>query len=230
MINKTTRLETMPKTSSNQPAAGPSGPLFDSKISAVLNRLEAARCYPASGGPRTSDERDPHAYRDFGFSIHPEQGDLIYLLCRALGAKRVAEFATSVGMSTIYFAAALRDNGGGTVIGSEIVPQKLATARRNLEQAGLADQVDLRLGDARETLRDLGGPVDFVLIDGWPTGAEPSLAKQVIDVVAPQIRKGGMILNDNGEEDYLAFVRNPANGFRSMTLPLKGGTELSVKV
>jgi predicted O-methyltransferase YrrM len=220
----------MPKTSSNQLAEELSSPLFDSKISAVLKRLEADRRYPTSGGPRTSDERDPHAYQDFGFSIHPEQGNLIYLLCRALGATRVAEFATSVGMSTIYFAAALRDNGGGTVIGSEIVPQKLAIARRNLEEAGLADQVDLRLGDARETLRDLGGPVDFVLIDGWPTGAEPSLAKQVIDVVAAQIRKGGMILNDNGEEDYLAFVRNPANGFRSMTLPLKGGTELSVKV
>jgi predicted O-methyltransferase YrrM len=207
-----------------------SGPIFDSKISAVLGRLEAARRYPRSGGPRTTDERDPHAYKTFGFSIHPEQGDLIYLLCRALGAKRVAEFATSIGVSTIYFAAAIRDNGGGTVIGSEIVPQKLATARRNLAAAGLADQVDLRLGDARETLRDLGGPVDFVLIDGWPTGEEPSLARQVMDVVAPQIRTGGMLLNDNGEEDYLAFVRDPANGFRSMTLPLKGGTELSVKI
>jgi predicted O-methyltransferase YrrM len=52
----------------------------------------------------------------------PAQGDLIYLLCqllcRALGATRVAEFATSVGMSTLYFAAAIRDNGGGAVIGS----------------------------------------------------------------------------------------------------------------
>ena len=86
------------------------GPLFDSKVNAVLDRLEAARRYPTSGGPRTSEQRDPHAYQDFGFSIHPEQGDLIYLLCRALGAKRVAEFATSVGVSTIYFAAAIRDD------------------------------------------------------------------------------------------------------------------------
>jgi predicted O-methyltransferase YrrM len=81
-----------------------------------------------------------------------EQGDLICLLCRALGAERVAEFASSIGVSTIYFATAIRDNGGGTVIGSEIAPQKLATARHNLEAAGLADQVDLRFGDARETL------------------------------------------------------------------------------
>jgi len=160
----------------------------------------------------------------------PAQGDLIYLLCRALSATRVAEFATSVGMSMLYFAAAIRDNGGGAVIGSELVPEKLATARRNLAEAGLADFVDIRQGDARETLRDLGGPVDFVLIDGWPGGKGPSLARQVMEIVAPQIRAGGLVMNDNGEPDYLAFVRDPANGFRSMSLPLKGATERSVKV
>jgi predicted O-methyltransferase YrrM len=132
-------------------------------------------------------------------------------------------------MSTLYFAAAVRDNGGGTVIGSEIVPEKIVIARRNLTEAGLADLVDIRQGDARVTLSDLGGPVDFVLIDGWP-GPEPSLAREVIEIVAPQIRTGGMVLNDNGETDYLAYMRDPANGFRTMTLPLKGGTELSVKV
>src|SRR6516162_5181359 len=81
--------------------------------------------------------RDPFAYADYGFSIVPEQGDLIYLLCRAMQASRVVEFATSVGMSTLYFAAAMRDNGGGTVIGSEIVPAKVEAAGRNLDEAGL---------------------------------------------------------------------------------------------
>jgi hypothetical protein len=55
------------------------------------------------------------------------------MLCRALGAQRLAE--TSIGVSTLYLAAAVRDNGGG-VIGSEIVPEKVAFARRNLEEAG----------------------------------------------------------------------------------------------
>ncbi len=206
------------------------GPILDPKVKAVLNRLQATRARPSNGGPRISADRDPHAYADFGFSIHPEQGDLIYLLCRALKATRVAEFATSIGMSTLYFAAAVRDNGGGVVIGSEIVPEKLAVAHRNIETAGLSDQVDLRLGDARETLRDLGGQVDFVLIDGWPGEAGASLAKQVMDVVAPQIRSGGMVMNDNGEADYLEFIRDPSNGFLSLSLPIKGGTELSVKL
>jgi len=210
----------------------PSGPLSDSRVNAVIQRLEAARRRPSDGGPRgnAANPNDPFAYAGYGFSIIPEQGDLIYLLCRAIGARRVAEFATSVGMSTLYFAAAIRDNGGGVVIGSEIVPEKAATARRNLQDAGLADLVDLREGDARETLRDLGGPVDFVLIDGWPSGEGPSLARQVMGIVAPQIRTGGLVMNDNAEADYLSYVRDASNGFRSMSLPLKGATELSVKV
>jgi len=210
----------------------PPGPLLDSRVNAVIARLEAARRRPSNGGPRgnAANVQDPFAYADYGFSIVPEQGDLIYLLCRALGATRVAEFATSVGMSTLYFAAAVRDNGGGLVIGSEIVPQKAAAARRNLQDAGLADLIDLREGDARETLRDLGGPVDFVLIDGWPGGEAPSLARQVMEMVAPQIRTGGLVMNDNAEADYLSYVRDTASGFRSMSLPLKGATELSVKV
>jgi predicted O-methyltransferase YrrM len=206
------------------------GPLTDPKVIAVIDRLQAERRRPAIDGPRHSADFDPHAYEEFGFSIHPEQGDLIYLLCRAVGARRVVEFATSIGMSTLYFAAAIRDNGGGKVIGSDIVPGKLAAARRNLAAAGLAAWVDLRLGDARETLRDLGGPVDVVLIDGWPGEKGPSLARQVMEIIAPQLRNGGIAINDNAEPDYLDYIRDPANGFRSMTLPLKGSTELSVKL
>jgi len=208
------------------------GPIFDSQVNAVIARLEQTRRRPVDGGTRESleNDRDPHKYADYGFSIHPQQGDLIYLLCRAQGARRVAEFATSVGMSTLYFAAAVRDNGGGKVIGSELVPEKVATARRNLMAAGLAELVEIRQGDARETLRDLGGPIDFLLVDGWPGGEGPTLARQVMELVAPQIRIGGLVMNDNGEADYLTWVRDPVNGFRSTSLPIKGGTELSVKV
>lgn len=207
-------------------------PLQDPRVHAVIDRLEAERRRPADGGPRANPEasRDPYDYAEYGFSIVPEQGDLIYLLCRGLRATRVVEFATSVGMSTLYFAAAMRDNGGGKVIGAELVPAKVATATRNLADAGLSDYAEIREGDARQTLRDLGGQVDFILIDGWPLAEGPSLARQVIQIVAPQLRVGGYVMNDNAEPDFLEFIRDPANGFLSVTLPLKGGTELSVKV
>jgi predicted O-methyltransferase YrrM len=210
----------------------PAGPLLDPQVNAVIARLEQNTKRPSNGGPlgSSTNSHDPFAYADYGFSIHPDQGNLIYLLCRAQRARRVAEFATSVGMSALYAAAAVRDNGGGVVIGSELVPQKAYAAWRNLTEAGLAHLVDIRQGDARDTLRDLGGPVDFMLVDGWPSPHEPSLARQVIEIVAAQIRIGGLVMNDNAEPDYLDYIRNPAHGFRSMTLPIKGSTELSVKV
>jgi Methyltransferase domain len=220
----------MHRLEQSMPTEGTSSPLLDPQAIAVLDRINAERSRPPGGGPRREFDPDPFAYADVAFPIHADQGDLIYLLCRAVAATRVVEFATSLAVSTIYFAAALRDNGGGTVIGSEIVPEKAATARRNLAEAGLADFVDIRVGDARETLRDLGGPVDFALIDGFPVRSGPTLALQVMEIVAPQLRTGALVMNDNGEEDYLEFVRDPSNGFRTLSLPLKGSTELSVRV
>jgi hypothetical protein len=210
--------------------ARPAGEVLrDARVSAVIARMLASRSRPSGGGPRGGAERDPHCYAGFGFSIHPEQGDLLYLLCRSLGARRVVDFATSVGFSTLYLAAAMRDNGGGKVIGAEIVPEKIAAAQANLEAAGLAAFVEIRAGDARRTLRDVGGDIDLALIDGWPGATGPSLALQVMQVLAPQMRLGAIAVNDNAEEDYLDFIRNPQGWFRSMTLPLKGGTEVSVK-
>lgn len=115
------------------------------------------------------------------------------------------------------------------MIGTDLVPDKIAAARRNFAEGGLADYAEIREGDARVTLRDLGGKVGFALIDGW-LGAEPSLAREVIEFVAPQIRIGGYVLNDNAEPDFLADVRDPVNGFVSVSLPSPGGTELCVKV
>jgi predicted O-methyltransferase YrrM len=207
-------------------------PIKDARIHAVINRLVETQSRPPSGGPHNDPAAslDPYDYAEYGFSIIPEQGELIYLLCRGMGAKQVVDFATSVGMSALYFAAAMRDNAGGTVIGSELVPEKIATAKSNLAEAGLSGYVDIRQGDARVTLSDLGGAVDFVLIDGWPVSRESSLARDVIQVVAPQIRIGGYVLNDNAEPDFLDFIRDPASGFLSVNLPLKSGTELCVKV
>jgi predicted O-methyltransferase YrrM len=208
------------------PAASP---LQDRRIERVIERMIDAYHRPPDGGPNGGGGVDPHSYAEYGFSVHPDQGELMYLLCRALRATRVVDFATSIGFSTLYLAAAVRDNGGGKVIGAEIVPAKITTARRNLEEAGLGALVEIREGDARRTLQDVGGAIDFALIDGWPGARGPSLSLQVMQVLAPQLRDGALVLNDNAEEDYLAFVRDPVNGFRSMTLPLKGGTELSVK-
>jgi len=114
----------MPNTLLNEPFKSV---IQDERVRAVIERLEAQRRGARAGSPNDDGQsRDPCDYADRGFSIRPDQGDLIYLLCRGMRATRVVEFATSVGMSTLYFAAAMCDNGGGRVIGSEIVPAKIA--------------------------------------------------------------------------------------------------------
>lgn len=182
-------------------------------------------------GRKRSSDADAAFHRDKLIPIDPGQGDLIYLLCLSLRATRVVEFGTSFGVSTLYLAAAVRDQGGGVVIGTELEPTKAARAREHFAQAGVSDLIDLREGDALETLKDCGGPVDFLLIDGWPR-----LARPVLELMAPQLRSGAIVICDNVGHfprefaDYLSFVRDPANGFASSLLPLRSGTEMSVRL
>ena len=170
-------------------------------------------------------------YRDKYISLEREQGNLLYLLARSLRATRAAEFGTSFGISTIYLAAAMRDNGGGLALGSEIEPTKAAVANENLALAGLAQYAEVRVGDARETLADPGGPLDLVLIDGFP-----HLNLTMLQLLAPHLRPDGIVMADNVGSfpremgPYVDWVQDPANGFRSTTLPLRGGTELSVRM
>jgi Methyltransferase domain len=211
-----------------------SSPLLDPAVHEAADRIRATSRRPPGPGPgrggtRPAGPPDPFAASEYAFPIASEQGDLLYLLARAVGATRIAECATSLGVSTLYLAAAVRDNGGGLVLGSEIVESKAERARRSLEEAGLASYVEIRVGDGRETFADLGGPIDLLLVDGmgW---TPPTLARAIIELVTPQLRPRAIVVNDNGEEDYLAYVRDPANGFRTLSLPLKGSTEVSVYV
>lgn len=169
-------------------------------------------------------------------ALERDKAGFCYLTARALNAVTIVEAGTSYGVSTLYLAAALRDNaaaGGkrGKVIATEYEPQKAKAARANFEKAGLAAFVELREGDLRETLKPIDSPIDLVLIDIWVPMALPALR-----LSAPHMRKGAVALCDNTKQhrteygDYLAFLAAPGNGFRTATLPLEGGFEYSVKV
>ena len=165
---------------------------------------------------------------DAYIGVPSEVGRLLYLTARAINAKQVVEFGTSFGISALYLAAAMRDNGG-RFIGSETESNKITVARENLERAGLSACSEVRAGDALETFRDLTGPIDLVLLDGWK-----DLYLPMIKLLTPKLRKGSVVIADNiftfkdGLAPYVAHMQNPENGFRSTTLTLGEGLEYSV--
>jgi predicted O-methyltransferase YrrM len=118
--------------------------------------------------------------KNFPLAVSEETGALLYMLARSSNARMVVEFGTSFGISTLHLAAALRDNGGG-LITSEFEPSKVARARKNLTAGGLIDLVEIREGDALQTLSvDLPGTIDLLLLDGrqGPLSGDSEFARE----------------------------------------------------
>ena len=104
-------------------------------------------------------------------------------------------FGTSFGISALHLAAAMRDNGGGRLIGSEFEPSKIQRARENLAAGGLSDLVEIREGDALETLaRDLPDTIDFVLLDG-----AKMLYLQILTLLEDRLCSGALVVADNAD-------------------------------
>jgi predicted O-methyltransferase YrrM len=230
---------------SRPPAAAPPCSIDDPRVRGVLDRLYADQKKQVPAllrlsltelrdrflRRRISVEEEVDRIKNLYVSLSPKQGRLAYMVARSIGARTIVEFGTSFAISTIHLAAAVRDNGGGQVIGTEMVPSKLARARLNLEAAGLSDLVEIREGDARETLRQSGEPIDMVLLDG-----AKELYLSILQLLQPRLRRGSVILADNiflfrrALAPYVAHMQDPRNGFSSVTLFLGSGTEYSIRL
>jgi predicted O-methyltransferase YrrM len=163
---------------------------------------------------------------NFPLSVSRETGLLLYMLARSSGARNIVEFGTSIGVSALFLAAALRDNGGGRLITSEFEPSKVARARKNLKAGGVSDLVDVREGDALYTLSaDLPETIDLLLLDG-----SKALYRDVLSLVESRLKPGALVVADDAEysPDYLAYVRSPAGGY--MSISLSSGLELSLRL
>jgi predicted O-methyltransferase YrrM len=135
-------------------------------------------------------EMEAQAQRDRIPVVVPETGQLLHVLARARGARRVVEVGTAIGVSTLYLARALPDDG--KVVSFEIDEQRHLAAREYLKRAGVLERVDLRLQDARQGLAGLEGPFDMGFIDG---------VKQqygdYFEVLLPLLRSGALLVVDN---------------------------------
>src|SRR3546814_247839 len=148
------------------------------------------------------------------------------MLARSSRATSIVEFGTSFGLSTICLASALRDNGGGLLVTSEFEPSKVVRAKANLADAGLADLVEFREGDALETLsRDLPHSVDLLLLDG-----AKALYADILDFVGPRLRAGALIVADNADfcPAYLERIRAAGSGY--LSVPFAADIELSIRL
>jgi len=164
--------------------------------------------------------------KDQPLPVSRATGTLLYMLARHAGARAIVEFGTSFGLSTLHLAAALRDNGGGHLITCEFEPSKVERARENLAAGELTDLVEIRVGDALQTLRDgLPDAIDLVLLDG-----AKALYPQILDLLESRLRPGALVVADNADDspEYLARVRSPANGY--LSTPFAEDVELSMRL
>ena len=221
--------------------------LNDPKLESLLDRLHAQSDTQIDETDAYFDQREQEIaidHEDFYdddmvrflsdklVALDRDKAEFCYLLCRSLRATRVVEAGTSFGVSTLYLAAAVRDNQveNGVVIGTEYEPRKVEIARANFKEAGLSEFIDLREGDLRKTLQDVGGPVDFMLVDIW------EVALPALELVTSSLRPGAIVVCDNTAvdaaeyRDYFKFVNDPINRFRTLTVPFDGGFELTVRV
>jgi caffeoyl-CoA O-methyltransferase len=126
--------------------------------------------------------------------VSPNEGKLLQLLAELVGVRRILEIGTLGGYSTIHLARGMAEDG--TLISLEIDERHAEVARQNVERAGLAEKVQIRVGDARELLAELverdEGPFDLIFIDADKTGY-PEYLEWALRLSRP----GSLILGDN---------------------------------
>lgn len=177
------------------------------------------------------DSKLAERLRSAWIAVDRPSGRLLHAAALARRPRLIVEFGTSFGISTIHLAAALRDLGGGRVVSTEMEPAKVAAARANLSRAGLDDLVDLRGGDALQTLADLDGPIDMLFLDGWK-----GLYLPVLRLLEPRLAPFALVVADDTSlfpdiaRPYLDHVRDPARGYASAHIHLGDGLEYSVRL
>lgn len=148
---------------------------------------------------------------EFYLAVSREEGEFLYIFTRAIGARNIVEFGASFGISSIYLAAAAKDNGG-TFTTTEVHPEKCSALRDTFSRAELSDVVQLLEGDARETLKSVNEPIDLLFLDGWKSAYLP-----IFTLLRPKLAPGAVVLADNyhhdGAKDYLATVTSLELGY-----------------
>jgi predicted O-methyltransferase YrrM len=162
-------------------------------------------------------------------AVAPEVGRILYALTIATRPSLIVEFGASLGVSTIYLASALHDLDSGELITTELIETKAQAAVQNLHDAGLATRVQMRTGDARNTLNDLDRPIDMLFLDG-----SNDLYLDILTLLEPHLDARSVIAADLSHGDphhvrYRDYVNQPENGYLSVDIPIEAGLVISTR-
>jgi caffeoyl-CoA O-methyltransferase len=157
-------------------------------------------------------------------SVGANEGAFLRFLVSLIEPRRVLEIGVFTGWSSIEMARGLPD--GGRIIACDVNEETTAIARRYAEESGVADRIEYRVGDAKETVASLDGPFDLVFIDAW----KPDYV-DYYELVLPKLAEGGLILADNtlgaldGNEGIATFNEHVIADDRveSVLVPIRDG-------
>ena len=211
--------------------------LQDAKVASALDRMYAesteqfAQLRNRSGDferlASASAQERADAFSDFYLPVTPDAGRLLYSLVRASRPDTIVEFGMSLGISAIHLASAVRDNGSGRVVTTELSAAKVTKATQTFAATGLDDLITVLEGDALTTLADLDSEVQFVLLDGWK-----ELYLPVLKLLEPRLSAGALIVADNTSmadtQPYLDHVRAPGNDYVSVNFPVREGDSMEI--
>ncbi len=154
------------------------------------------------------NEVDQICRRDFVYMIGPQKAARLASLVSAKKPDLVVECGTAIGYSGLWIARALKANGKGRLITIEIDEDRARIARDFFRKAGLGEFIESRVGDAREVVREVRGPVDFLFLDCNYSNYYPCFIG-----IEAQLASGAVVVADNvgfgasSASDYLGLVR-----------------------
>jgi caffeoyl-CoA O-methyltransferase len=204
---------------------------MDSKIENILKSIENQEKFE-----KENPHQIPHSKKVL--AIGRDTGIFYNILLKSIQAKNVLEIGMSVGYSTLWFADAV-SKSNGKIFTIDHDETKIHRARKNFEDAGFVDLIEIHQGDALDVLKFLKEKLndkeffDFIFLD-----ADKERYIQYFDAVLPLLKKGGLIGADNilfperfqkFTKLYVNHVRNTPK-IRSVTIPIDNGEELSLKL
>lgn len=167
--------------------------------------------------------------KDLPLAIAPEVGQILYALVIASLPSLVVEFGGSMGFSTIHLASALRDLGAGSLITTELISEKADRLSENLAVAGLADVVEIRVGDALQTLSDLDAAIDLLFLDG-----SNDLYVEVLELCEKRLAPRAIVIADLSHDEphherYRDRVTSPTGAYTTTEIALDAGLLVSAR-